>query len=121
MTGITEAESVIMEALWRRSPLTAEEIASDLPESQGWSFSTIKALINRLLKKGVIDADLDGRRYLYRPAVARTEYILAESQSLLDRLFAGRLAPLVSQFSQAQQLTPEDVAELRRLIDELDP
>ena len=121
MPAITEAESVLMESLWRRSPLSAEEIAAEVDPAQGWSFATVKTLLNRLLKKGAITAQLDRRRYLYRPAVARADYVLAESQTLVNRLFSGRLAPLVSHFSEAQQLTPEDVAELKRLIRELEP
>ena len=121
MPSITEAESVVMEALWRREPLAAEEIAAEVEPVQGWSLGTVKTLLNRLLNKGAITAEIDRRRYLYRPKVPRAEYVLAESQTLLDRLFSGRLAPLVSHFSQAQQLTPEDIAELKRLLQELEP
>lgn len=121
MPMITEAESVLMESLWRKSPLTAEEIAAEVDPAQGWSFATVKTLLNRLLKKGAITAEQDRRRYLYRPAVARADYVLAESQTLLNRLFSGRLAPLVSHFNAAQQLTSEDIAELKRLIQELEP
>ena len=79
----------------------------------------MKTLINRLLKKKAVAAAVDRRRYLYRPRVARADYVMSESQDLLDRLFAGRLAPLVSHFSQARQLSAEDIAELKRLIKEL--
>lgn len=118
--NITSAESLVMEPLWRRSPLTAEEIIAEVAPGQGWTDATVKTLINRLLKKRAITADKDGRRYLYRPLVAREAYVLKESQGLLDRLFEGRLAPLVSQFSEAQKLTPDDVAELKRLIAEIE-
>lgn len=120
MPLITDAESVVMEALWRREPLSAEEIAAEVELAQGWSLATVKTLLNRLLKKGAITAELDRRRYLYRPKVPRADYVLAESQTLVNRLFSGRLAPLVSHFSQAQQLTPEDIAELKQLLKELD-
>ncbi|HEY4032236.1 MAG TPA: BlaI/MecI/CopY family transcriptional regulator [Caulobacteraceae bacterium] len=122
MPTITEAESVVMEALWRSEPpLAAEQIAVEVATTHSWSLATVKTLLNRLLNKDAITAELDRRRYLYRPKVARADYVLAESQSLVNRLFSGRLAPLVSHFSQAQQLTPEDLAELKRLIQELDP
>lgn len=117
---ISAAESLVMEALWRRQPLTAEEIFAELGEAQGWAEPTLKTLLGRLLKKDAVSAEKDGRRYLYRPLVARADYVESESQGLLDRLFDGRLAPLVSHFSERQRLTAEDIADLKRLIAELD-
>jgi BlaI family penicillinase repressor len=121
---ISGAESVVMEALWRREPpnsaMSAEEIVAEVAAGQGWSEATVKTLINRLLKKKAIAATRDGRRFLYRPLTARAAYVQAESQGLLDRLFDGRLAPLVSHLSQSRSLTPEDIAELKRLIAEMD-
>jgi predicted transcriptional regulator len=117
---ISTAESVFMEALWRKSPLSAEEIVGEVAQPQGWSEATVKTLINRLLKKAAIGASPDGRRYLYRPLVERGAYVAAESQGLLDRLFDGRLAPLVSHLSQSRSLSAEDIAELKRLIAEMD-
>ena len=117
---ISAAESRIMEALWRRSPLAAEEIVAEVAEPHGWSEATVKSLINRLLTKGAIEAEKTGRRYLYRPRVDRLAYVSHESRGLLDRLFGGRIAPLVSHFSETNQLSPEDIAELKRLIGDLD-
>ena len=62
---ISEAESAVMEILWRRSPLAAEEVVSALDKSHDWQEATIKTLLNRLLKKKAIRAEKDGRRYLY--------------------------------------------------------
>jgi BlaI family transcriptional regulator, penicillinase repressor len=120
MIKISSAESVVMEALWRREPLAAEEITSEVAAGQGWTEATVKTLINRLFRKKAISAARDGRRYLYRPLVSRADYVETESQGLLDRLFDGRLAPLVSHFSERQRLSADDVAELKRLIAELD-
>jgi predicted transcriptional regulator len=116
---VSAAESVVMGALWERAPLSAEEIAAEVAGPQGWTEATVKTLINRLLKKGAIAARKDGRRYLYSPKLKRETYVAAESQGLLDRLFEGRLAPLVSHFSQGGKLSPEDIAELKRLIAEM--
>lgn len=118
--SISTAESRIMDALWRRSPLTAEEIIAEVCAPQGWSEATVKSLLNRLLTKGAVSADKVGRRYLYRPCVDRDAYLTEESRGLLDRLFGGRIAPLVSHFSETNQLSPADIAELKRLIAELD-
>lgn len=118
--SISAAESRVMEALWRRSPLAAEEIVAEVAGPQGWSEATVKSLINRLLTKRAIEAEKSGRRYLYRPRVDRLAYLSDESRGLLDRLFGGRIAPLVNHFSQTNQLSAEDIAELKRLIAELD-
>ena len=118
---VSGAESVVMEALWRHSPLSAEDIAAEVAGPQGWTEATVKTLINRLLKKKAIGAARDGRRYLYRPLLARATYVQAESQGLLDRLFDGRLAPLVSHLSQSRKLSAEDIAELKKRIEEMKP
>jgi BlaI family penicillinase repressor len=118
---ISTAESVVMEALWAKSPRAAEEIAAEVAGPQGWTEATVKTLINRLLNKAAVGAERDGRRYLYRPLIQRADYVGAESQGLLDRLFDGRLAPLVSHFSETGALTADDIAALRKLIEGFEP
>jgi len=117
---ISDAESVVMDVLWQRSPLAAEEVVAALAPRQDWQEATVKTLLNRLLNKGAIAADKDGRRYLYRPLLRREDWVLDESESLLARLFDGRVAPLVAHFSEHRKLSAQDVAELRRLVDALD-
>lgn len=117
---ISTAESLVMEALWRASPLTADQIAAEVAPDQDWTEATVKSLLNRLLTKNAVSAQRDGRRYLYRPLIERGDYVHAESRGLVDRLFQGRLAPLVAHFSAREQLSAEDVAELKRLIEEID-
>lgn len=117
---ISGAESLVMEALWGRSPLAAEDIVAEVANPQGWTEATVKSLLNRLLKKGAVAAEKDGRRFLYQPLVSRPDYVQAESQGLLDRLFDGRLAPMVSHFSKRQALSEQDIAELRALVEDLD-
>ncbi|QQQ00333.1 BlaI/MecI/CopY family transcriptional regulator [Lysobacter enzymogenes] len=117
---ISEAESVVMEVLWQRHPLAAEEVAAALADAQSWQEATVKTLLNRLLNKGAIRAEKDGRRYLYAPVLKREDWLLDESQGLLQRLFGGRVAPLVAHFSQHRKLSRKDIAELRKLLEELD-
>ena len=118
--SISEAESVVMDVLWRAQPLSAEEVGAALAQTADWQEATVKTLLNRLLKKRAIAAERDGRRYLYRPLLKREDYVHAASKSLLDRLFDGRVAPLVAHFSERHKLTRKDVAELKRLIEEID-
>lgn len=118
--SISAAERQVMDALWKASPQTAEQIAAAVARHQDWTLATVKTLINRLLKKGAISAEREGRRYLYSPAIDRDAYVHAESRSLVDRLFGGRLAPLVSHFSERRALSKRDIAELKRLLEEIE-
>ena len=117
---VTDAESIVMDVLWARHPLGADEVVAALADREQWQEPTIKTLLNRLLRKGAIRAEKDGRRYLYAPVLKREDWVLGESQGLLGRLSDGRVAPLVAHFSAQRKLSPEDVAELRRLLEEID-
>jgi len=117
---ISEAESQVMQYLWDRHPATASEVFAALGPANDWSEATVKTLLNRLKNKRAVAAEPDGRRFLYRPLVERDAWVLAESTHLLDKLFDGRLAPLVSHFSSQGRLTRRDLAELRELIERLD-
>ena len=118
--AISDAESLVMEVLWEKNPATSDDVVAELSKTTDWQEPTIKTLLNRLLKKRAIAAERDGRRYLYRPLLKREDYIDAASTSLLDRLFGGRVAPLVAHFSDRRKLSKKDIAELKRLIEELD-
>ena len=117
---ISDAESVVMEVLWSRSPLGADEVVAALAAHTDWAEPTIKTLLNRLLKKGAIRAERDGRRYLYSPVLTREAWVASQSEGVLERLFGGRVAPLVAHFSQRQRLSRDDIAELRQLLEEID-
>lgn len=119
-TRISEAESTVMSELWRLGEATAEQLVSALAEPNGWQEPTIKTLINRLLNKGAITAEREGRRYRYRPLLKQDDWVLEESRSLVDRLFGGRVAPLVAHFSEHGKLSRRDIAELKKLIEDLD-
>lgn len=119
--SISEAESHVMEVLWRApAPVVAEQIVVALLETQHWQAATVKTLLNRLLNKGAIAAEKDGRRFLYHAVVQRDAWLARESDSMLQRLFGGRLAPLVAHFGSQHKLSAADVQELRKLIDEFD-
>ena len=119
-TPISDAEAMVMEVLWGASPRSAEEVIAALADSTGWAEPTIKTLLNRLLNKGAISAEKDGRRYLYSPVLRREAWVQQQSEGLLARLFGGRVAPLVAHFSAHRKLSKKDVAELRKLLEEID-
>ena len=113
---ISEAEHVVMEVLWRESPLTAADVASRVEADRDWSLRTVKTLLSRLLGKGAVLHEEEGRRYLYRPAIRRDDFIAGESGRLLDRMFGGRVTPFVAHLAERNRLTDEDVAEIEALL-----
>ena len=118
--SISDSEAVVMEILWQRHPLGADEVVAALAERSDWAEPTVKTLLNRLLNKGAIRAKRDGRRYLYSPVLEREAWVARQSEGFVDRLFGGRVAPLVAHFSERGTLSQADIDELRRLIGELD-
>ena len=113
---ISEAEHAVMEVLWREAPLGAAEVASRVDPVRRWSQRTVKTLLSRLLGKGVIAHEEEGRRYLYRPAVTRDEFLARESGRLLDRMFGGKVTPLVAHLAEQNRLTPADIEEIEALL-----
>lgn len=117
---ISEAELDLMEALWTaKQPLTATDIADRLSSSRGWSLATVKTMLSRLVAKGAITHREDGRRFLYSPALERETYVGRESRRLVDRLFGGRLSPLVAQLAEEEALDADDIAAIEALLKEL--
>ncbi|MXP40878.1 CopY family transcriptional repressor [Altererythrobacter soli] len=116
---ISEAEHAVMEVLWRKSPLTAAEVCERVCEERDWSLPTVKTLLSRLVSKQAVSTEPDGRRFLYSPAMQRTDYVGSESRRLVDRLFGGRAAPLLAHLVEAEALSDEDISEIERLLKEI--
>ncbi|MFY2763674.1 BlaI/MecI/CopY family transcriptional regulator [Arenimonas sp. MALMAid1274] len=117
---ISDAESVVMQALWAAGEATAEDLIAAVAAPNAWAEATVRTLINRLLTKGAIEAEREGRRYRYRPLLARNDWVAEESVGMVDRVFGGRVAPLVAHFSEQGRLSQADVDELRKLIEDFD-
>ena len=117
---ISEAESQIMEALWRKTPLTADQIIAKVGDANGWAPGTVRTLITRLLKKKAIAGAREGEAYCYRPLITRSVWVQTESQGLLDRLFKGEVAPLVAHFAENRQLSAKDLKQLKALISRIE-
>lgn len=116
--AISDAEAQVMDVLWEFAPQAADDIARALAGKQDWQLSTVKTLLGRLLQKGAVSAEPDGRRFLYSPLLQRQDWLRAQSVGLLDRWFGGQLAPLVAQFSAQRKLSPQDRAALKKLLKE---
>lgn len=120
LVRISGAESQVMEALWRKGPLTPDGVVAEVGEAHGWAPGTVKTLITRLLKKKAIEGRREPDGYLYRPLITRAEYVQSESQGLVDRLFGGEVAPLVAHFAENRTLTAKDIQLLKSLIARLE-
>ncbi len=116
---ISDAEHAVMEVLWDASPLTAQQVVERVPTERGWSANTVKTLLGRLLAKSIIGHEEEGRRYFYRPLVAREDYVAGESRRLMDRLFGGKLTPLVAHLAERDAITDQDIAEIEALLKDL--
>lgn len=119
MERISEAEAAVLAVLWTASPLTAQDVIERVPTERGWSANTVKTLLARLVTKKAVAHEPDGRRYLYRPLLARSDYVAGELRRLIDRFFGGRLTPLVAHLAERDALAPGDIAEIEALLKEL--
>jgi predicted transcriptional regulator len=118
---ISEAEHAIMEVLWAEAPLGAADVAARVDPSRSWTVRTVKTMLSRLLAKGAVAHEEDGRRFLYRPAVSRDAFLARESGRLIDRMFGGRVTPLVAHLAEQNRLTPADIEEIEALLKALKP
>ena len=116
---ISEAEHAIMEVIWDRHPVSATAICEEICEPRGWSMPTVKTLLSRLVAKGAVATEPEGRKFLYSPVLARADYVGGESRRLVDRLFGGRAAPLFAHLAENEALTDQDLAEIETLLKEL--
>ena len=116
---ITEAEQAVMEALWARSPLTANEVADAVAPARGWSLPTVKTLLSRLVAKQAVETAPDGKRFLYSPRIARSDFAAGESKRLVERLFGGSAAGLFAHLAEAEALSDKDLNQIEALLKEL--
>ena len=117
---ISDAELDVMEALWAAGqPLTAAEVAERIDVDRGWTLATVKTMLSRLVAKGALKHREDGRRFLYSPAIKREAYVGNESRRFVEKLFGGRLSPLVARLAEEDGLDQKDIAEIEALLKEL--
>lgn len=114
---ISETEWEIMNVIWSHGPCGADLIIETLSRSDSsWHPRTVKAFLNRLVKKKAAGFQREGRSYLYYALVRREECIDAASESFLGRVFGGSLKPMLAHFVERDKLSPEEISELRRLL-----
>ena len=119
---ISETEWEVMKIVWALAPCSAGQIIEELMRADAtWHPKTVKAFLNRLVKKRVLGFRKEGRAYLYRPLVRESECVAAASESFLDRVFGGALKPMLAHFVERRKLSAAEVRELRDLLEPREP
>ena len=113
---ISESEHQVMKVIWNKNPITAVEITKKLSKKTDWKFNTIKTFLNRLLKKKAIGYDKSGKEFNYYPLMEEADFVKAESKIFLKRVFGGMVKPMLVAMADEEDLTLEDIEELRRHI-----
>ena len=113
---ISEAEHQVMKIIWNDNPITAMEIIKILSKKTDWKPKTIKTLINRLLTKGAIGYEKSGREYNYYPNIEQADFVKTESRMFLKRIFEGATKPMLVSMVENEDLTLEDLDDLRKYI-----
>ncbi len=116
--SITNSELEIMKELWEHAPQTSPELVEKLRQRCNWEENTIKTLLMRLVKKGVVMQDGPKRFYTYTPAVSKEHYQQDASERFVSQVFDCRPANLLNFFVKTGQLSPDDIAELKQLLEE---
>ena len=115
---LSDAEWLVMNLVWDRQPIMAQDVIGALAEPCCWSPATVRTMLHRLVKKGALQFTPEGNRYWYRAAVRRADCVRRAARSFLDRVFDGEAAPLLAHFVRTARFSPEELAQLRTLLDQ---
>lgn len=114
---ISDAEWIVMNLIWSSSPIDAAEVIEQIAAANGWSSATVKTMLHRLVRKGALATEQNGKKYLYTPAVRRETCVRQASRSFLERVFGGDATPALIHFVKTAKLTDKDVAQIRAILD----
>ncbi len=115
---ISEAEWEVMKLLWKSSPATANDIVKQLSGKTHWKRETIRTLINRLVQKKAVAFKKKGRQYHYYPLFTESECVKSETRSFLKRFGKSSVEPMLAAFVEEENLSPERLGRLRRILKE---
>jgi predicted transcriptional regulator len=116
----TDAELAILRVLWGRGPSTVREVHDELSHERGTGYTTVLKLLQIMFEKGLVERDESERAHVYRPRQSEEQAQRGLVTDLLDRAFGGSAQKLVMQALTAKKASPEELAEIRRLLDELE-
>jgi predicted transcriptional regulator len=113
---LTEAEWVIMNALWREYPATARDIARRLPAEVSWAYTTIKTMLSRLAEKKAVREDKQGNTSVYAPIVSKQKAQRSALRAVVNQAFDGAFGPLMHFLLEEEKLTAKQRRELMRVL-----
>ena len=113
---ISEAEFEVMKVVWKFAPINTNEITERLLKTTTWSAKTIQTLIKRLVTKGALAYEKQGRIFVYTPLVKENEYINQQSNSFLDRFYDGDISAMLSTYLENNQLSETELQHLRSIL-----
>jgi BlaI family transcriptional regulator, penicillinase repressor len=105
---LTDAEWILMNALWKSHPATARQIADALPRDVAWAYTTIKTMLDRLVEKGALAESKRGATSLYSPLVARRTAQASALKALVNHAFDGAFGPLVHFLIEDKKFSSSD-------------
>lgn len=117
----TDAELAILRVLWSHGPSSVRQVHDEISKHHGIGYTTVLKLMQIMTEKGLVIRDESQRAHIYKPGVneERTQRQLV--RDLLDRAFGGDASQLVMQALSSKRTTPEELAAIRTLLDEMEP
>ena len=116
--NISESEWTVMEYLWNNPMVTITEIRKAL-SSTGWSDSTIKTLVRRLVSKNAVAINDEAATFRYYPLISQQECRLKETKSFINRVYDGSISMFVTNLAADSNLTDKETEELLALIEKM--
>ena len=113
---ISEAEFEVMKVVWKYAPINTNEITERLLRTTSWSAKTIQTLIKRLVTKGALTYEKQGRVFVYTPLVKENEYINQQSNSFLNRFYGGDLGAMLSAYLENNQLSETELHHFSSIL-----
>ncbi len=117
---ISDAELEVMKVLWKKSPLSANEIIDFVQKENDWNGKTIRTLIDRLCLKGQISADRSTKQLMFSPLISKKEYEKKTRHLLASQLYGGSVGQLLLNFVDTEELSEQDIHELRKILDKIE-
>lgn len=117
---ISDAEYEVMKIIWDCAPINTNQVVEKLSETSAWSPKTIQTLLHRLVKKGAISKEKQGRIFVYTPLIQKEEYRCSASHNFLDRFYDGALGSMVLNFIRQEQLSDDEIQELKTILERKD-
>lgn len=116
--SIGESELEIMKVLWEATePITSVEISKAV-EDRNWKKTTIATFLTRLVEKGAVSAEKNGKLYYYKPLITAKEYRKVQTKSLIKNLYNGSVKDFAASLFEEQNLTDDDIRDLKSIFDE---